>query len=111
MTKEEKEALKEKIIAKIVQTKKEIIELNELTKPISPENSIGRISRMDAINNKSVAEAALRSSKEKLNKLNFALTKVDADDFGVCIYCKNAIQPARLMYLPESTRCVRCAAR
>ncbi len=111
MTKQEKEELKGKIIAKISQTKKEIIELTELTKPISPENSIGRISRMDAINNKSVAEAALRSTKQKLNKLNFALTKVDAKDFGICIYCKNAIQPARLMYLPESTRCVRCAAR
>jgi len=111
MTKQERKELKEKIIAKITQTEQEIIELSELTKPISPENSIGRVSRMDAINNKSVAEAALRSSKQKLNKLHFALTKVDAEDFGNCIYCKNAIQPARLMYLPESTRCVRCAAR
>ena len=111
MTDEEKKLLKGKIVDKIAQTKKEIEELIELTKPISPENSIGRVSRMDAINNKSVAEAALRSSKHKLNKLNFALTKVDAKDFGVCTYCKNPIQPARLMYLPESTRCVRCANR
>ena len=111
MNDQEKKDLKEKIIDKIAQTKKEIVELEELTKPISPENSIGRVSRMDAINNKSVAEAALRTSKQKLSKLSFALTKVDAEDFGICIYCKKPIQPARLMYLPESTRCVRCAAR
>ena len=41
----------------------DIKEYTELTKPISPENAIGRISRMDAINNKSVNEAALRNSK------------------------------------------------
>ena len=35
-------------------TKKDIKGLKEATKPISPENSIGRVSRMDAINNKSV---------------------------------------------------------
>ncbi len=111
MTAEEKKQLKQKIVDKIAQTEKEIEELTELTKPISPENSIGRVSRMDAINNKSVAEAALRTSKQKLSKLNFAMTKVGAKDFGICTLCKNPIQPARLMYLPESTRCVRCAAR
>jgi len=111
MNDQEKKDLKTKIVEKIAQTEIEIKELQELTKPISPENSIGRVSRMDAINNKSVAEAALRSSKQKLSKLNFALTKVDMPDFGICTYCKNPIRPARLMYLPESTRCVRCAER
>ncbi len=32
----------------------EIEVLKELTKPIAPENAIGRVSRMDAINNKSI---------------------------------------------------------
>ena len=36
-----------------------------LTKPIAPENAIGRISRMDAINNKSVNEAALIKAEQK----------------------------------------------
>jgi len=45
----------------IKETQKVISNLKDLTKPISPENSIGRVSRMDAINNKSVNEAALRS--------------------------------------------------
>ena len=108
---EEKEQLKIKIEQKIKQTEQEVTELEELTKPISPENSIGRISRMDAINNKSVAEAALRSSRKKLGSLKFALSKIDSLDFGLCTVCKNPIPPARLMFMPESTRCVRCADR
>ncbi len=105
----EKKALMAKINEKIAQAEKEIEHLEDVTKPISPENSIGRVSRMDAINNKSVAEAALRSSRKKLNKLRLALTKIDDSGFGICKMCKEPIPSPRLMFMPESTRCVRCA--
>ncbi len=100
-----------KIKASILKTEKQIIELEELTQPISPENAIGRISRMDAINNKSVAEAALRTKKKKLASLKNALTKIDLPGFGTCERCKNPIQIARVIYMPESGLCVRCAAK
>ena len=102
---------KVKILENIKKFEAEIIRLEEATKPISPENSLGRVSRMDAINNKGVAEAALRSAKAKLSKLQLALGKVDNLDFGNCSMSKNPIRPARLMYMPESTKCVRCADR
>ncbi len=111
MNDQDRNTLREKITAAIAKTKNKIVELEEATQPIAPENSIGRISRMDAINNKSVAEAALRTSRHKLEKLNFALSKIDSADFGTCSRCKQPIPPARLMYLPESTRCVNCADR
>lgn len=109
MNAEERAILKEKIIAALEKTTLKVAELEELTKPISPENSLGRVSRMDAINNKSVAEAALRSTKKKQGSLRVALSRIDNEDFGVCERCKRPIPPARLMYMPESTRCVRCA--
>ena len=111
MTAEQRSLLKERIIKTIEKTKKEIISLEEATKPISPENSIGRISRMDAINNKSVAEVALRSSKRKLSNLKISLSKIDLADFGACSNCKRPIAPARLMFMPQSTKCVHCADR
>ena len=111
MTTEERKKLKEKILETILKTEAEIEQLNDATKPISPENSIGRISRMDAINNKSVSEAALHSSKRKLGALKFALTKIDSPEFGNCSRCGNTIRPARLMFLPQSTKCIRCADR
>ena len=111
MKKEDKKKIKVKIIELMEQTQKDIIQLEENTEPISPENSIGRISRMDAINNKSVMEAALRVKKQKLGKLKHAMTKVEREDFGICIICNNPIQVARLLYLPESSKCIRCADR
>lgn len=106
-----REQLKAKIIATIEEMGMKIKQLEENTKPIGPENAIGRVSRMDAINNKSVAEAALRSSKRKLSKLQTALTKIDRPEFGICTRCKRPIATARLMYMPESNRCIRCADR
>ena len=111
MTQKEREILQREIKEKINSLVQEVADLEESTAPVSPENSIGRISRMDAINNKSVAEAALRSSRKKLGSLKFALTKIDSPEFGNCSVCKTPIPTARLLYMPESTRCVRCADR
>jgi len=105
----ERKELKAKIKEAITKTEEKIAQLEDATKPIAPENAIGRVSRMDAINNKSVAEASLRTAQRKLNSLNAALHKIDDPDFGNCSRCGNPIPSARLMYMPQSTRCVRCA--
>jgi DnaK suppressor protein len=105
----EREKLKQKIEGLIVKLEEEISKLEEATKPIGPENAIGRVSRMDAINNKSVTEASLRSSKRKLSSLRVAITKTDSPDFGICSRCKRPIAQGRLMFMPESTRCIHCA--
>ena len=109
MDDKEKQILKDKIEVTIIKFKNELELLVDSTQPISPENSIGRISRMDAINNKGVAEASLRSVKKKLSKLQMALTKINSPGFGDCARCKQPIPSARLMFMPESTRCVNCA--
>ena len=101
--------LEKEIKSLIKNLKVEIAQLEEDTKPVSPENSIGRISRMDAINNKSVVEASLRNRRSKLSKLQLALSKINKPGFGMCTQCKSPINPKRLMLLPESDKCVRCA--
>ncbi len=111
MTESEKKVLKKQIITLIEKMKGDIIGLEKMTEPVKPENSLGRISRMDAINNKSVMEVSLRNKREKLTKLRIALTHIDHEKFGQCKMCKNPIQPKRLIYMPESNRCVRCADR
>lgn len=105
----DKPRIKATIEREIEKTKKLIAEYKELTKPVEPENSIGRISRMDAINNKSVTEAALRKAKEKLENLKFALNKLEDCDFGICIRCKKSIPLQRILIRPQSRSCVACS--
>lgn len=109
MTEKERKELKTKIELSISDTERDIAELEELTKPIAPENSIGRVSRMDAINNKSINEAALTQARSKLDKLKFALDKCADPEFGSCKRCGQAIPMGRLFLMPESLFCVECA--
>ena len=109
MDKEKQKFFKEKIVTEIKKLQLKIIELKGVTKPIPPENAIGRISRMDAINNKSVNEAALRTSENKLSNLEMALDKVSDPKFGLCIRCGQEIPEGRLLIMPESVKCVNCA--
>lgn len=109
MTAQDRKDLKAKILENIKKFESEIIRLEEETKPIAPENSLGRVSRMDALNNKGVAEASLFSARKRLVKLKISLEKIDDLDFGNCANCKNPIQAGRLMFMPESSNCVRCA--
>ena len=105
----DKKALQIKIESELSRLRSEISELEIVTKPISPENAIGRISRMDAINNKSVNEAALRTKKLELLKLEKAITKIYDPLFGICVRCGNPIPEGRIMLMPGATRCVSCS--
>lgn len=98
-----------RIKEEISSTEESIVKFRELTKPIAPENAIGRISRMDAINNKSVNEVALRKAELKLKNLYVALSKIDDPDYGSCLRCKNPIPIERIMLLPQAVFCVNCA--
>ncbi len=109
MENEQKIKLKENITEKMKAIKENIASYKLLTKPISPDNAIGRLTRMEAINSKSINEAALRKARETLSKLERALAKIDTPDFGFCRECEEPIPPARLLILPETDLCVQCA--
>ncbi len=93
----------------IVKTEKSVLRYEELTQPISPDNAIGRVSRMDAINNRSVMDAALLKAKERLAGLKLNFDRLGTDDFGICLKCKNEIRIERILLAPESSFCVNCA--
>jgi len=104
-----KENIKQTILDEISKTEKSIEEYKDMVKPISPDVAIGRISRMDAINNKSVMEASLRQAEEKLRNLNKVLSQIDSKEFGMCMKCKQPIPIGRILIRPESLYCVNCA--
>lgn len=110
LTVEERDLLKNRLQVKIEHTLVKISRMTDMTQPISPENAIGRVSRMDAINNKSVMEAALRSAKMELDAMQSALRKLQANsEFGLCERCGSQIPFQRLALMPGSTKCVHCA--
>lgn len=108
MNSKEKTQLIAILNSKIESIKADIEELKELIKPIPLDASIGRVSRMDAINNKSINEASLREKKKILQRLEKALDRSEDKDFGNCQKCGLEIPFGRLEYMPYVTRCVNC---
>ena len=104
-----KDHYKKNIVEQTEKLSKDIESLNVLSQPISPDNAIGRISRMEAINDKSVNDAALEKLKIRKLSLAEALRRVDFDDdYGFCLKCEEEISAKRLEIFPESTMCVEC---
>jgi len=108
MKKTEKEKLARQIKEKIETIRQDIVSYTERTKPVAPDDAIGRLTRMDAIGNKSINEAALREARNTLVKLERALKMIDRPGFGLCRECEEPIPLARLMIMPESDMCVTC---
>ena len=111
MTPEEKQKIIDYLKKEKAKLEIKIADLKELTAPVSPDCAIGRVSRMDAINNRSVNEAALNSAKSKLRNIEISLEKSEEADFGKCRQCGFDIPVGRLLVMPGSTRCVACASR
>jgi DnaK suppressor protein len=109
MDNNQKVKLKESIRENFKAIKEDIVSYRLLTKPISPDNAIGRLTRMEAIGSKSINEAALKKAEDTLLKLERALAKIYHPDFGLCRECEEPIPSARLMVLPEADLCVQCS--
>jgi DnaK suppressor protein len=111
MTQTQRHTIKAKIIEELTSLEREINDLQELCKPISPECALGDLARFELMNDQIVSEKALKEAKVRKNRLNYALSKIDKDDFGLCIECEEEIAYKRLLLLPEATHCIKCASQ
>jgi len=106
---DKRDALRQHINQKIKEVKKDIASFESITRPISPDSALGRLTRLEAMNSKSINEAALQASKSRLVRLECALTMLYEPDFGYCKVCEEPIPFARLLIMPEADYCVQCA--
>jgi DnaK suppressor protein len=81
----------------------EIVELDQ--------SRVGRLSRMDALQAQAMSQASGRRRKEMYGRINAALLRIDAGDFGDCRSCEEPINPRRLEFDPTAVLCVDCAEK
>ena len=108
MNPEEKQKLKKTMHQKIQDLKQQVETFKNLSKPVSPDNAIGRLTRMDAINSKSINKASLEKAKQTLDILKQSVNELDKPEFGMCNNCEEPIPFKRLLIMPESKFCVAC---
>ena len=75
------------------------------------QTSVGRLSRMDAMQQQAMAAAQSRRRAGRLKAIEAALKRIETDDFGWCEECGEEIPAGRLDLDPCAARCVDCASR
>ncbi|MEM6587980.1 MAG: TraR/DksA family transcriptional regulator [Pseudomonadota bacterium] len=73
------------------------------------QQAVGRLSRMDALQNQAMAKATGARRQAERTRLLAALTRMDEGEFGYCEECGDDIAPRRLRLDPSARQCVDCA--
>ena len=73
------------------------------------DTAIGRLSRMDAMQNQQMALELRRRQEQQLQRIANALKRMDQNRYGLCGRCKQPIAEERLEVSPDVVMCVKCA--
>ena len=79
----------------------EVVELDQ--------TRVGRLSRMDAMQAQAMSLETGRRRRQHLLDIEAALERINAEEYGDCFECGEAINPARLNADPTTTLCIACA--
>ena len=75
------------------------------------QQSVGRLSRMDALQSQAMAQAQQRRRNVLMGSLQAALQRLKQEEFGYCMECGDEIDDARLLANPAVLKCVACLKR
>lgn len=73
------------------------------------QQSVGRLSRMDALQQQAMATAQENRRRARIRALDAAIRRIETGDFGWCDACGEAIGAGRLDLDPAVMRCRDCA--
>jgi len=98
---------------KLLSLRAELLDLEESSKEaMQPADfdqaGMGRLSRRDAMQAQQMAEEGPRLRKRQLQKIDGALRRIEAGEYGKCFVCEEELDAAGLSADPTTTRCVNC---
>lgn len=105
----------EKVRARLLERREELNALNEISaaarSPVTLDQaSVGRLSRMDAMQQQAVARATERQRAAELIRIEKALQRIEEGEYGYCENCGRKIAEKRLEIDPAAPLCIKCAA-
>lgn len=104
------EHYKQKLLAKQQELEALLKSARDSLKPVELDQaSVGRLSRIDAMQMQAMALASEERRKQELHRIDTALKRIDSGDYGYCIKCGEEIAGKRLELDPTILVCVNCA--
>jgi len=74
------------------------------------QDSVGRLSRMDAMQQQAMAQAEERRRGAERIRIRAALERLDEGEWGWCVTCGEEIAEGRLRNDPSVATCLSCAS-
>ena len=74
------------------------------------QTSVGRVSRMDAMQGQAMAVATEQRRKDEARRIEAAIKRIDEGEYGYCTACGEDIAPKRLAADPIVATCIKCAS-
>ncbi|GGE46878.1 molecular chaperone DnaK [Marinicauda pacifica] len=80
-------------------------------KPVGlDQQSVGRLSRQDSLQVQAMARAAEARRAGEVRRIDAAIARLDAGEYGYCVECGEEIEHRRLGVDPAAPRCSACAS-
>lgn len=110
----ENQQRRDELIPRIRLELEELVKLSSSTEsdraPVQlDQQSVGRLSRMDAFQGQALAQASNFRRKARAIALDAALSRFEEGGFGYCADCGEPITFARLQMDPATRLCIACA--
>lgn len=112
MTPKQSEQCKQKLLqmrAELAERQAASSEVDDTGTVVLDQQSVGRLSRMDAMQSQQMALESQRRRERLAKQVEAALRRMDEDDYGYCQECDEEIAPRRLVFNPITTYCIQCA--
>ena len=112
MDDETTEQFRQQLLALAIDIQAQEEAFKETSQPVELDQArVGRLSRMDAMQSQQMALESSRRRQQQLVKIEGAMCRIDAGEFGYCFVCDEEIDVRRLAVDPTSTRCVACVEK
>ena len=111
MDREALERLRFKLDARAAELRAAINAAGATTAPVAPDDAIGRLTRMDALQSQQMASALVQRNRDELARIERALARLARGEYGSCGRCAEDIALARLAAMPDAVPCRACADR
>lgn len=104
----------EKFRQQLLELREELLSTSEARDEASgtvhlDQQSVGRLSRMDALQSQELAKAGKERANRQLKMIEAALVRIEKGEYGECMECGEPINPKRLEIDPTSLYCINCA--
>ncbi|TFH23911.1 MAG: TraR/DksA family transcriptional regulator [Myxococcales bacterium] len=108
LTKEQLAELEDDLKTLTAELRRAIAATEQGVKPVGLDQPIGRLSRMDALQQQSMTRATREGAELRLRQVESALLRLDGEGYGLCLECEESVGFERLKARPEAVLCIRC---